>query len=152
MHIFKFLWTKSLTFDVQIHSQKIYHAQTPKIPRAFTYEPAWKSSNHHIQMFAKLAKHLGKTLMIKWHVYVNWTQKDEIEWNYPWHLRSVHTNKWVHVDLSSVGSFELGWCQIILNVENYCCLQEQLCDLRLWHVPNGKMIGILWMMSPLPVR
>ena len=25
----------------------------------------------------------------------------------------------------------------------YCCLQGQLCDLSLWLLPNGKMIGIL---------
>ena len=43
----------------------IHHTQTPKIPRAFTFEPAWQSSNHHIQKFAELAKHLEKLLMFE---------------------------------------------------------------------------------------
>ena len=41
----------------------IDHTQTPKIPRTFTYEPVWESSNHHIQKFANfvnLTKHLEK--------------------------------------------------------------------------------------------
>ena len=45
-----------------IHNPK-YHTQTPKIPRTFIYEPVWQSSNHHVQTFAKLAKHLEKYLM-----------------------------------------------------------------------------------------
>ena len=40
--------------------QPIYHKQIPKMSKTFIYEPAWQSTNHHIQKFAKLAKHLGK--------------------------------------------------------------------------------------------
>ena len=42
----------------------MYHTQTPKIPRSFTYELVWQFSNYHIQMFAKLVKHLEKSLML----------------------------------------------------------------------------------------
>ena len=41
----------------------IHHTWTPKILRVFTYESVWQSSNHHIQMFAKLVNHLQKPLM-----------------------------------------------------------------------------------------
>ena len=40
-----------------IHKPMDY-TQTPKTDRASTYEPVYQSSNHHIQTFAKLAKHL----------------------------------------------------------------------------------------------
>ena len=43
--------------DKCIH-KPIHHAQTPKTPREFTYEPVWQSSNHHMQKFAELPKHL----------------------------------------------------------------------------------------------
>ena len=44
----------------------IHHTQIPKIPRAFTYEPVWQSSNHHIQIFrsCQIGKTLGKTSII----------------------------------------------------------------------------------------
>ena len=35
----------------------MYHTQTPKITRPFTYEPVWQFSNHKAQKFANLAKH-----------------------------------------------------------------------------------------------
>ena len=34
--------------------------QTPKLPRVFTCKPFWQSSYRHVQMCAKLAKHLEK--------------------------------------------------------------------------------------------
>ena len=42
----------------------MYHTQTPKTPQAFTHEAIWQSSNHHIETFAKLPKHLEKPLLL----------------------------------------------------------------------------------------
>ena len=40
------------------------NTQTYKTPRV-PYKHVWQYSNHHIQMFAKLAKHLQKHLMLR---------------------------------------------------------------------------------------
>ena len=40
----------------------IQHTQMPKMPRAFTCKRLWQSSNHHIQNFTKLSKHLERPL------------------------------------------------------------------------------------------
>ena len=58
----------------------IYHAQTPKIPRAFTHKAVWKSSNHHIQV-CQIGKTYGKSsIYVRLHS-CHWSGVPKITWN-----------------------------------------------------------------------